>query len=98
MMMRITQFGYSLSSCHFVLFHGDYVKCPKSNLKLKSFLSTRDWLQDDLMRIAMDDENDPVWIPFGFKVTLLDNGKLKLEEYSDEDPLPEDTGKKKPLY
>lgn len=45
------------------------------------------------MKIHTDDENDPVWIPFGLKVQLEENGSLKIEEYSDEDPIPENPGK-----
>ena len=43
------------------------------------------------MKIHTDDENDPVWIPFGLKVQL-ENGKLKIEEFSDDDPLPDNPG------
>ena len=52
----------------------------------------RDWLQDDLMKIHTDDENEPVWVPFGLKVQLQENGSLKIEEYADDDPLPDEIG------
>lgn len=44
------------------------------------------------MKIHTDDENEPVWVPFGLKVQLLENGSLKIEEYSDEDSIPEEIG------
>lgn len=44
------------------------------------------------MKIHTDDENEPIWLPFGFKVQLMENGSLKIEEYSDEEPIPEDCG------
>ncbi|KAH3783339.1 hypothetical protein DPMN_161276, partial [Dreissena polymorpha] len=63
-------------------------KCSKKGCRFRHEQDSKDWLQDDLMKIHMDDENDPVWIPFGFKVQLLDNGSLKIEEYSDDEPVP----------
>ena len=53
----------------------------------------RDWLQDDLMKINTEDDSYPVWVPFSVKVTLQEDGNLKIEEFADDDPIPDNPGR-----
>ncbi|XP_060593443.1 PAN2-PAN3 deadenylation complex catalytic subunit PAN2-like [Ruditapes philippinarum] len=64
-------------------------KCTKKGCRFRHEQDNSSWLQDDIMKIHTDDENDPVWIPFGLQVKL-ENGKLKIEEFPDDEPLPDD--------
>ena len=52
----------------------------------------RDWLQDDLMKINTEDDSYPVWVPFSVKVTLQEDGNLKIEEFPDDEPIQDNTG------
>ena len=70
----------------------NYFSKVHTHLKTNVNVYFRDWLQDDLMKIHTDDENEPVWVPFGLKVQLQENGSLKIEEYADDDPLPDEIG------
>jgi len=70
----------------------NYISKVHTHLKTNVNAYFRDWLQDDLMKIHTDDENEPVWVPFGLKVQLQENGSLKIEEYADDDPLPDEIG------
>ncbi|KAL4222806.1 poly(A)-specific ribonuclease [Mactra antiquata] len=63
-------------------------KCTKKGCRFRHEQDSS-WLQDDIMKIHTDDENDPVWVPFGLKVQLEDNGSLKIEEFNDEQSLPD---------
>lgn len=65
-------------------------KCAKKGCRFRHDLESKEWLQDDdLMRIHTDDDNEPIWVPFGLKVQLSENGTLKIEDLSDDDTLPD---------
>ena len=57
----------------------------------------RDWLQDDLMKINTEDDSYPVWVPFSVKVTLQEDGNLKIEEFPDDEPIQDNAGTVKVL-